>query len=341
MIKHHEFWHPRVFETPYYLYLAGLCLRYGLGVRDLSKANYALDHGEIGIGSKYATQMAFAQQHFLPTLHLPADLSIQQKTAALRAFIHEHKYPIILKSDVGCVGKGICKITSEALLEEKTPRLLGDYIAQRFTSLPLEYGVFYVRLGNRPMITSINRKHFPSVVGNGQDTLAQLAQQHPRFTAHWQTFLQYFNADEILPAGEERQLSFIGSHTMGCCFTDDSHLITPDLEREIFTIFNDQPGFNFGRLDVKTQSEAAFRAGQFKVIEINGIASLPTHMFDPKYRLRDSYRIFLKHAEYLVQSAFEHRHQSMPLLPLRAIIQRAGDNQRLLNRVHAQLMQQT
>ena len=67
MAKHFEFWHPRVFESPYYLYLVvGAWLR-GLSIKSLAKANYALDHGEIGIGSKFKTQMAFNQARFLPT----------------------------------------------------------------------------------------------------------------------------------------------------------------------------------------------------------------------------------------------------------------------------------
>ena len=66
-MKHFEFWPPRLFEAPYYLALAWGCLRHRLAPRDLAKANYALDHGELGLGSKFSTQMAFDQAYFPAT----------------------------------------------------------------------------------------------------------------------------------------------------------------------------------------------------------------------------------------------------------------------------------
>ncbi len=338
MIKKYEFWHPRVFETPYYLYLSLQCLFNGIGIRSLAKANYALDHGEIGIGSKLDTQMAFDQLLFLPTTLIPEGLSLEGKKQKLRAFVKSHQYPIILKSNVGCVGKGICKLSCDEDIDAKLPLLVGDYIAQEFTPLKEEYGVFYIRDKNIPKITGINKKHFPEITGNGKDRLIDLATSHPRYSDHWQSFLQYFDHRTIPAKGERIQLSFIGSHTMGCKFTDQSELITPELEKEVFSIFETQPGFNFGRLDIKTAGAEALTSGEFVVIEVNGVASLPTHMFDPKYNLTQAYRIFFEHARHLASIAKENKDQEMKLLPAWQIIQRARTNQQLLNKAHQQLM---
>lgn len=339
MIKQYEFWHPRIFEAPYYAYLAIQCLRNGIGIRSLAKANYCLDHGEIGIGSKLDTQLTFDQTYFLPSMRLQASLSDTEKAQLLDTFIRQHQYPIILKSDVGCVGKGVCKISTDQELEKKIPLLLGDYIVQKFTHLKEEYGVFYVRHKGKPKITGINKKHFPSIIGNGKDNIITLATQHPRYTHHWGTFLQYFDTRQVPDEGERLLLSFIGSHTMGCMFTDDTHLITPAMEQAIYSIFESQPGYNFGRLDIKTANENEFKQGIFKVIEVNGIASLPTHMFDPKYSIRQAYRIFFNHAKYLALIAKEHQHQPMDFLSISEIIERVRANQSMLNRVHQRLMQ--
>lgn len=338
MIKKYEFWHPRIFEAPFYAYLGYQCLLNGIGIRSLAKANYCLNHGEIGIGSKLDTQLAFNQDHFLPTMRLPDQISTAEKERQLLAFVEQHQYPIILKSDVGCVGKGVCKLSSDQELRKKVPLLLGDYIVQKFTPHNHEYGVFYIRRRGRPQITGINKKHFPTVTGNGHDSLLTLAENHPRHTRHWGTFLQYFDTKHIPEQGEQVQLSFIGSHTMGCKFTDDTHLVNPQMEQAIFSVFEDQPGFNFGRLDVKAPSEEAFRRGDFVVIEINGIASLPTHMFDPRYRVWQAYKIFFEHAKYLAQIAREHKHRAMDFLPAREIINRIKANQSMLNQVHSKLM---
>lgn len=337
VIKPYEFWHPRVFEAPYYLYLAWQCLLNRVGIRTLAKANYALDHGEIGVGSKYQSQMCFNQDYFLPTTLVKDSLSVAEKQALIQDFIQQHGYPVILKSDVGCVGKGICKISHAEELQAKVPVLIGDYLLQQFTPYAHEYGVFYVRQCGVPKITGINKKHFPSVVGNGRDNLLTLAQQHGRYSHHWHSFLQSLDTTVIPAIGEEVRLSFIGSHTLGCKFTDDTHLITPALEQSVFRFFEDQPGYNFGRFDVKAESEAAFREGRFVVIEVNGVASLPTHMFDPKFKVTDAYRIFFEHARYLAQIAREHKSRTMPLLPYRQLINRVKVNQALLNQAHARL----
>jgi hypothetical protein len=81
-MKHFEFWHPRLFEIPYYLYLLVASSVRGLSIKSLAKANYALDHGEISIGSKYKTQHAFDQQSGFN--FGPLDLKAQSESAFLR-----------------------------------------------------------------------------------------------------------------------------------------------------------------------------------------------------------------------------------------------------------------
>ena len=337
LIKPYEFWHPRIFEAPFYIYLAFQCLINRIGPKALAKANYNLDHGEIGIGSKYSSQLAFNQDFFLPTTLVKAYLNDVEKKAFILNFIEEHGYPAILKSDVGCVGKGIVKIDSEVDLDEKIHLLIGDFILQKFTAFDYECGVFYVRQHGVPKISGINKKHFPTVIGNGLDSIMTLAKNHHRFTHHWYSFLQKIDVDRVPSEGEKVRLSFIGSHTLGCKFTDDSYLHTPELEQAIFKVFENQPGFNFGRVDVKSPSEEALKRGEFVVIEVNGVASLPTHMFDPKFSIFQAYKIFFEHAKYLAQIGREHKDKPMELLSLREVLAKAKHNQSMLNQVHRQL----
>jgi hypothetical protein len=338
MIKHFEFWHPRLFELPYYLYLCVGALSRGLSIKSLAKANYALDHGEIGIGSKFKTQMAFDQARFLPTELLHVNATLAAKLAQVTRFGAAHGYPLILKSDIGSVGKGVLKLEANDVASDRLGQLRGNYILQAYTPHNLEYGVFFVRYQGRARITGINKKHFPTVIGNGVDSIECLARAHYRYTAHWQTFLQYLDIARVPMRDEHVQLSFIGSHTMGCKFTDDTQLLTDKLLTAVEQIFVDQPGFNFGRLDLKCASEAAFRKGEFLVIEVNGVASLPTHMFDPSHSLWRGYQIFFEHGRWLLKIAAEQRRQSMTLDSYRNIAKRVSHNYRLLNDAHQQLM---
>lgn len=338
MIKKYEFWNPRLFEFPFYLYLGWQCLKRRISIRTLAKANYALDHGEIGLSSKFESQMAFDQTYFMPTELIKDALGLAEKQQQISNFADQHGYPVVLKSNLGSVGKGIVKLEQAADIDKHTPRLLGDYILQKYTANPYECGVFFVRVGGEPKITGINKKHFPTVAGNGVDSIDTLARNHYRYTAHWDSFLQDFDTSVVLAEGEVKQLSFIGSHTLGCKFTDDTHLNTPELEAAIFKFFESQPGFNFGRVDVKCVDEASFQRGEFVVIEVNGVASLPTHMFDPKFSVWRAYKIFFEHAVYLAQAACENRHQAMNLMSYREVIARVKENQATLNAVHQKLM---
>ena len=337
-MKHFEFWNPRLFELPYYLYLGLGAARRLLRIKHLAKANYALDHGEIGIGSKVATQFAFDQTHFLPTQALPESLTDEEKAELIRAFGETHGYPVIAKSDIGSVGKGVVKIDAASDIASRVPQMQGPFLVQQFTELNVEYGVFYVRQGGTGIISGINRKHFPTVTGDGKSTVLQLAQRHERFTAHWQTFLQYADVERVPAVGEQLQLSFIGSHTMGCKFTDDTASVTQALKEAVCQVFENQPGFNFGRLDVKAQSDEAFLRGEFVIIEVNGVASLPTNMFDPKFSLWEGYRIFFRHARYLLDVAAEQRDQPMELDSYAGMIRRARRNAAMLNASHQELM---
>jgi len=349
-MKHFEFWPPRLFEAPYYAALAWGCLRKRLPARSLAKANYALDHGELGLGSKFSTQLAFDQAHFPATELLTTEAAKAQSTGPSRteawtdqitAFANKHGFPVIVKPDIGAVGKGVQMVSSQAEIEAVVASLQVDQLLQEFCAAPYEFGVFYVREAGKGRISGINKKHFPTVTGDGEHTLQQLAEKHPRYTQHWSIFLNHNDLTQVPNKSEEVRLSFIGSHTMGCKFTDSTNLQTPELLNALNAICDPQPGFNFGRLDVRATSEAAFQRGEFVVIEVNGVASLPTHMFDPDYRLRDAYRIFLEHARLLVDIASEHRTQEMHIDSYSDLWARAKANAQALDDQHDRARQVT
>jgi len=340
-VRHWEFWPARLFEAPYYAYLGLLCLRHALPPKYLAKANYALDHGEIGIGSKYATQMAFPQDRFPETELIAADVTGRVKANLIQAFADTHGFPIILKPDIGAVGKGVMKLESVQEIEPALEHLHCNYLLQTYIDLPNEYGVFYARVSGHSRVSGINQKHFPSVVGNGLHSIGQLARAHYRYTGHWDLFLRDLNQTRVPAMSESVRLSFVGSHTMGCRFSNDTALKTPELEAAIFDVCDAQPGYNFGRLDVRSADAAALQAGDFKVIEANGVASLPTHMFDPAGTLAGAYRIFFEHAELLARAASDHRSEPMELAPWREIGARVFSNQQLLDQTHHSVLQRS
>ncbi len=330
-MKHFEFWHPRLFEAPYYAYLLARSALKGMGPRQLPKANYALDHGELGLGSKYSTQLKFDQSYFPATVRLDFPLEDPQP---LSLFVAQVGYPIIIKPENGAVGKAVYKVNDATEQDEVVAGLSGSFLVQAYCTYPEEFGVFYVKKQGIQRITGINQKHFPTVIGDGVSTLEQLAANHPRRTHHWQLFLKHLDLSVVPEEGESVRLSFVGSHTMGCKFTNDTGLVTRKLEKAIYRFCDSEPGFHFGRLDVRSESVETFQAGEFMVMEVNGIASLPTHMFDPDGRLIDAYRIFLEHGRHLVDAAYENRHRQMHIDSIGVIWERAKRQAAELNEAH-------
>lgn len=313
---HHEFWHPRIFELPFYLYLLIQCCVRGVSLRGLAKANFALDHGEIGLGSKYVSQRVFPSEYFPATVYMDENISPADRLAKAQEFALSNGFPLILKPDIGMVGKGLLKIRDDEELKAKVSSLKVSHLLQAYCDYPLEFGVFYVRTGGSARITGINQKHYPSVTGDGRNTLEALALAHPRFNRHWSSFLSYHDLQRVPKKGEHVVLSFVGSHTLGCMFTDDTDLLSDQLTDAVLGVFAETPGFNYGRLDIKSSSIEDLKRGEFVVIEVNGVSSLPTHMFDPKYSLQQSYQHFFTHARHLVCAAKEQRHRQMPLMSL-------------------------
>lgn len=328
-MRHFEFWPPRLFEAPYYLALLAFCVRYRLPPLHLAKANYALDHGELALGSKYDTQMAFDQDRF-PATTLLNDSSAETLTVAME-FAQAQGFPLVMKPDIGAVGKGVVKVRGLVELELAVAQITTPHLLQAFVADSEEFGVFYVRKEGVGAISGINQKHFPEVTGNGHDTVEQLARRHERYSEHWPMFLRYLDTNRVPAASERVRLSFIGSHTMGCRFTNDTTLQTPELLHAVDAVCASQPGFNFGRLDVRAASPQALQEGAFTIIEVNGVASLPTHMFDPDHSLLQGYQIFFEHARYMAEIAAEHRHQPMELLPLLKLLGKARQNARQLD----------
>jgi hypothetical protein len=155
---------------------------------------------------------------------------------------------------------------------------------------PFEAGLFYIRHPDeaRGRLFSVTDKRFPIVIGDGRSTLAELIHRHPRYRLQAQVFLTRHadRIDRIPAAGEAVRLAQAGNHAQGTEFLDGRHLITPALEARIDDIARRVDGFYFGRFDVRYHDRQAFMEGRdFAIIELNGVSSEATHIYDPSRSL--------------------------------------------------------
>ncbi|MGC6479582.1 MAG: hypothetical protein ACON42_04295 [Flavobacteriaceae bacterium] len=101
----------------------------------------------------------------------------------------------------------------------------------------------------------------------------------------------------------------IGSHNLGTTFLDGRKRITPALTEAIHTLASALLGFNYGRLDIKFNSwEELEQLQHFKILEINGVNSEPTHIYQPGYSLGQAYKDIFAHMKLMQQIARQNRH---------------------------------
>ena len=76
---------------------------------------------------------------------------------------------------------------------------------------------------------------------------------------------------------------------------DGARFGTEELEQAIERVARAYDGFYFGRLDLRGPSEQSFLEGRdFKVLEINGVTSEATHIYDRKHSLWHAYRVLFE-----------------------------------------------
>jgi len=169
-----------------------------------------------------------------------------------------------------------------------TDHLLQEYVEGE------EFGVFVVRDPGAAAfrIFSLTRKRLPTVVGDGVSPLLHLILSDPRAVCLADLYLraQARDLDRIPAAGESVRLVDLGTHCRGAVFLDGADLITPQLTAALDDLSGRAEGFHVGRFDLRAPDEAALRAGRdWKVLELNGVTSEATHIYDPRHGLRQAW----------------------------------------------------
>ena len=243
---------------------------------------------------------------------LPATSTVGERIALVAAFRIQHglDYPIVLKPDAGQRGSGVKVARSDAEVAAWIGVMHSDGVVQEFAK-GLEFGVFYYRYpgDERGQVFSITQKVFPEVTGNGVHTLEHLILADPRAVAMAKLYLHRNTTRlwEIPAAGLRVQIADVGNHCQGAIFLDGTPLLTPELEAAIDRTSRGFEGFYFGRYDVRSESQEAFRAGRFLVIELNGATSEATHIYDPKYSVFEAWRVLRRQWRILFEIARRNR----------------------------------
>jgi hypothetical protein len=230
------------------------------------------------------------------------------------------QFPLIAKPDIGLRGSAVKKINNVEELSAYNDKADFDYLVQDLIPFPNEFGIFYVRYPHekKGKITGIVGKEFMIVEGDGVSTIENLVKKNPRYELQMKSLRRDYGnkLQDILPKGEKKNLVPYGNHARGAKFIDASHLVTRKLTDTINEICLQIPGFYFGRLDVMYHTfEDLERGENFLLVELNGAASEPTHIYDPKHSVFFAWKELLRHIRYMYQISVENHKNGAPYLP--------------------------
>lgn len=276
-----------------------------------------MKNGGFVMDSKIEIYDLIPQQYYPTTRFIKEKAPFETVVATLQSA--NIKMPFITKPDIGLRGSAVKKIHSLAELQSYHEKANFDYLLQDLIPYPNEIGIFYVRFPNekKGKITGIVAKEFLIVEGNGAATIEELIKENPRYELQLSSLQKEYGKQllEVLPKGEKRNLVPYGNHARGAKFVDASHLISDKLTEVIDTMCQQVSEFYFGRLDVMYNSWSDLEQGKnFSIVELNGAASEPTHIYDPKHSLFFAWKELARHITYMYQISVANKKRGFPYL---------------------------
>jgi membrane protein DedA with SNARE-associated domain len=298
---HYEFWPTPVFYIPVVWYILYLSMRHR-SLTMFTASNPGIPAGGLVGESKSQILDSFQTEREVIARYrlINFSLSLNEKVSQAVHFMSEIEtsFPIVLKPDAGERGASVAIIKSKDELENYLANVESDTIVQEYIE-GYEYGVFYYRYpGQRKgHIFTITDKRRLELVGDGRSNLETLILKDDRAVCKAPLHLKVHekNLFEVPGKGEEVKLVEVGAHARGALFLDGNYAWTPELEAAIDKTSKGFKGFYFGRYDIRAPSIEDFRKGKnFKIVELNGVTSEATDIYDPKNSIWHAYKVLMK-----------------------------------------------
>lgn len=309
-----EYWPLHLIYTPIYLYWVWL----GLRARHLfffTAANPAIDMGGLYGESKSSILKQMPLDLIPKTIYVTPDQHDDEVAQLAKG--KGISFPLIAKPDMGERGFKVEKLNNKEELIQYRKEVHTEIIIQEFIDYPEEVAILYYRFpdAEKGNITSITLKEYLSVTGDGTSTVRQLMQAYPRARLQLDIFEEK-DPDllhKIPPKGEKWELNPIGNHSRGTTFLDGTHLVDDQLIETFDQISHQLDGIYFGRYDIKCQNFESLRAGKdFCILELNGLKSEPTHIYQPGFSIWKAYGILFRQWKTIYKIAIANHKLGVP-----------------------------
>ena len=315
-MTHWEYWPFQLVYIPIYFQWVFYAIK-AKSFFFFNASNPTIKNGGFIMESKKAIYDLIPQQFYPITSLIKEGTSVEEIENTIKEV--GMKFPLIAKPDIGLRGSGVKKIETLTDLEQYASKANFDYVIQDLIPFPHEVGIFYVRYPHQKTgkITGIVSKEFLIITGNGIATIEELIKENPRFELQLKVLKREYGdrLSTVLKAGEKMNLVPYGNHARGAKFIDGSHWVTSKLETVIDEMCVQIPGFYFGRLDVMYNTIAELEDGKnFLIVELNGAASEPTHIYDPKHSLFFAWKELSRHIKYMYEISAANNKNGVPYL---------------------------
>lgn len=313
---HWEYWPFQIVYIPIYF----LWAYYALKARTIfffNASNPTMKNGGFVMDSKKEIYDLIPKQFYPKTEFIKEKIDFDEVLNCLKDSCIE--FPFIVKPDIGLRGSAVKKINAIDDLKRYHAKANFDYLIQDLIPYANEVGIFYVRFPNenKGKITGIVAKEFLIVEGDGNATIFDLIKANPRYELQLKKLMKEYGwgLNDVLRKGEKRNLVPYGNHARGAKFIDVSHLISEKLTKVIDDMCLQIPEFYFGRMDLMYHNWADLENGKnFAIVELNGAASEPTHIYDPKHSLFFAWKELARHIAYMYRISVQNHKRGFPYL---------------------------
>jgi pimeloyl-ACP methyl ester carboxylesterase len=320
-LTHWEYWPMWAVYPPVALWMVWLAIKHR-SITIFTAVNPAMPSGGVVGESKFAILRGLGESAWIARSGFIAGaLAPQARLAAADAFMSAHglSLPIVLKPDQGERGRGVQVARCRSELEAYLQATCVDTVIQEYVP-GVEFGVFYVRRPFEPRgaIVSLTEKRLPVVIADGRRTVEELILDDPRAVcmARFHLVQQAAQLALVPPEGAHVRLGDCGSHCRGAEFIDGRVFGSAALDAAIEIVSRRYKGFYFGRFDVRANSTDAFSRGEFTVIELNGVTSEPTHIYDPQVGVLEAYGALFRQWSLAFEIGAENARRGAPVTTL-------------------------
>ncbi len=280
----------------------------------------------------------------LPKEYIPKTILFKYGTSAedvLKVIESSNiSFPCIAKPDIGAKGQAVQKIEEPADIVAYLAKICMNFLIQEFIDLPYEVGIFYCRLPDeqKGKITGIVAKEFLIVKGDGVSSITSLLMKNPRHFLQLGALEKIYGNDlnKVLEKDEQKNLVPYGNHARGAKFVDVSFWADEKFNNSFDLFCKQVPEFYYGRLDVMYNTLEELKEGKnFKVIELNGAGSEPTHIYDPKHSVFFAWKEIARHFKILYNISIKNHKRGYPYLTNKEGLQMFKENKEVMKKLKA------